>query len=84
MAEIKPKIEVIGTVPVKYTQNQMMLHEPMASGEIEGKTFTVNNAYGQVYVTFDDLKGSIPKIAVDVRDLVQAAYDLAKEKNLFK
>lgn len=85
MAKIKPMKTEIGTVPVKYSENVLFLHETMASGKIDGVEYEVHNAFGFMYIQFSGkkkLKGSLAKIQIDVEDFVQSAYKIAKEKKL--
>lgn len=84
MGKLESTSAVIGTAPINYSQNAFMLNESIGSGEIEGHKFEVHNAWGTIFVTFRDLKGDIPKITLNIRDLVQAAYEAAVNKKLFK
>lgn len=89
--KIKNKIELgkmemidqeLGHVKTTYLQSRFALHEMLASGVINGKKYEVHHSFDRVYVTFLKLKGELPNIGVNVRDLVEAAYKSAKENKL--
>lgn len=82
--KLEPIEKIVGSVQLKHTQNKMYLAERLASGDIEGVKFEVCHGYGNAYVVFNNMIGSLSKIEVDFKDLVDAAYKIAKEQNLFK
>lgn len=83
---IKPDEQVSDmTVPITYSQNRFAFHQEIASGKTDdGVKFTVHHSYDRFYVQFDDMLGSIPNLGINAKDLVEAAYKLAKRDGLIK
>lgn len=84
---VMPSIEPLkaGTITPKYVQNHLAFYEELASGTTaDGKKFQINRSGLMVYVSFDKMKGEMPKITFDIRDLLQIALDAATERKLFK
>ncbi len=75
-------------VPLDFMQNRMAMHETIATGSLEdgGKEirFEVFHSFDRVYVRFQNMKGSLPGIGLNIKDLVQSAFDAAKANVLFK
>jgi hypothetical protein len=81
---IEIKKRKIGTVPLKYVTEGMMLHSCIAEGDIDGVKFKIHNGFEMVYVEFVGLKGRLAKIGILIDDLAQLSYDAAKKHNLLK
>lgn len=82
---VERKVSRIGTVPMKYIEDELCLHQLVATGKIEGIDYSVHLGItnGQYYVQFKGMKGSISRIAIEATDFVKSALDAAKLSNKF-